>query len=217
MADPSQVDEMVREVRGFAAHMGWRAWTVAELVELGQIAPIEGLRGVTVEVAVGCEPVDLHVSEEGQFVNHVFYRYVRDIEARRAYFATLRAGMIARGEDPDQAGLDPDAPGSVLFKGAAYNWTKTQNGGAEAHIQVCTLLGFVRDRFAPELEVIDETGYFDSGDLAAVERQMATVSRYVRELSRETEPVHGRASASRLEDLLARMRRYTRDARERAN
>jgi hypothetical protein len=48
----------------------------------------------------------------------------------------------------------PEAPGVDLFKkGSRYNWTKTQFAGPKVHIAVCAVLRYVKQRYAPELEV----------------------------------------------------------------
>ena len=50
--------------------------------------------------------------------------------------------------------------------------TKTQGGGAETHIAVCDLLRLAVAHGA-ELEVIDEGGYWETGDREELERRLA--------------------------------------------
>ena len=61
-----------------------------------------------------------------------------------------------------------DAP--TLLGGAIV---KTQFAGAPVHREICELLGGVKQRFAPDLAIDDESGYFATHDEAALQRAFA--------------------------------------------
>lgn len=226
LADPARVDEMVREIQAFAEHMGWRTWSVPELVESGEL-DTDGLRGVSVQVAPGCEPVHFHVDDQGRFVNHTYYALMHDAKKRRWMFAALRSNAaVLRGEaepitfeelDRLSEEEDDDSASGLPFveEGVGYNWTKTQFGGPAAHVQVCTLLRFVRDRFAPDLEVEDDTGYFEHGRLEEVTSEMALVDQTLRLVAGAVDRVSQEGSVSSLQELLDRLQRYVDEARVR--
>ncbi|MBN2091147.1 hypothetical protein JW964_16160 [candidate division KSB1 bacterium] len=51
-----------------------------------------------------------------------------------------------------------------LEKDFAWNFTKTQFGKADSHIATVNLLKYLREKYVPDLEVIDEGGYWETGD-----------------------------------------------------
>jgi hypothetical protein len=68
---------------------------------------------------------------------------------------------------------------SFLEAGSRYNWTKTQFAGASVHAAVCAILRYVKQRYATDLEVTDDSGYFLDEDYQKLEAQLAYVDRLV--------------------------------------
>jgi hypothetical protein len=60
-----------------------------------------------------------------------------------------------------------------------YNWTKTQFAGAMVHAAVCAVLRLIKVRYAPDLEVTDDSGYFNDHDYAKLEAQLAEVNSLI--------------------------------------
>src|SRR4051812_34417012 len=137
LCDPSRVAELVTDVKAFAALVGWRCMTMAELVAAG-VVNITGLSGVTLYPPAACEPIHLHVDRDGSFVNHFYY----------ALYADPQKVAMVRAATSDAATL------------TRSSWTKTQFAGAEVHAAVCVVLRHVKRRYAPDLEVHDDSGYF---------------------------------------------------------
>jgi hypothetical protein len=210
LSDPGRVDEMVHEVQAFASHMGWRTWTVAELVAEGHIKGT-ALRGITVSVDPECEAVHFHIDDQGRFVNHSYYAYAHDAEAR-AMFVEAMQNMAAFM--PASAGLPGTGLDAFLAEGVTYNWTKTQHGGPAAHVQACTVIRFVRDRFAPELEVTDDTGYFEHGRLEELEAQMAQIDQALHLARRAVERISQEGGSSDLQGLIERLQHYMDEERD---
>jgi hypothetical protein len=68
---------------------------------------------------------------------------------------------------------------SFIENGRRYNWTKTQHAGADVHIAVCEMSRHVKERYAPDLEVTDDSGYFEDGDRDKLLGQLGYVDRLV--------------------------------------
>lgn len=220
LAEPERVDEMVRAVASLVEQKGWRKQSVAELMALGHIKA-EGLRGITVSVASRCEPVHLHVDGEGRFVDYMFYSCMHDPATRARVLQLMRGSQpIILGRLPDDVSLPespPDDPDVFIREGLSHNWTKTQHGGVDAHVDVCTLLRFVRDRFAPTLEVDDPTGYFESGDPEEVIRQMEETNQAIRATTRAIERMRKEGGVTSIEAFLSTLMRYIGEERAQKN
>jgi hypothetical protein len=210
LSDPGRVDEMVREVQALAAHMRWRTWTVAELEAQGHIKAT-GLRGVTVSVALQCEPVHFHVDGEGRFVNHSYYSYIHSAEEREMFVEAMRHMIGVLPASTKKPGPELDA---FLAEGVGYNWTKTQHGGPAAHVQACNLIRFVRDRFAPALQVMDDTGYFEHGRLEELSSQMGLIDRAIHLARRAAERISQEGEVSSIQGLLDKLQRYMDEERD---
>lgn len=186
MAQPDSIDEMVRDLQAMAERMEWRTWTMDELTQSGHVQTPD-LRGITIAVHPKCEPVHLHIDSAGQFVNHRYYTLANDEAARAEFCELMSSGRLpqAVGDEsapaPSPASDDGAAKdlffGTLIHEGMSHNWSKTQFGGVEAHIQTCALLRHVRDHYAPALEVTDDTGFFKHGRREALEQDMGYIDR----------------------------------------
>ncbi len=225
IADPSRIDELIRQTQAFAEHMGWKTWTVPEMFDEGHIKRVEGLRGITVQISPQCEALHLHFDSEGRFVNHFYYVCVHDFEERKKFFDAIRASPnFVQGDGGDKDGkVDADDPLNYEFHpnfiedALYYNRIKTQHGGVEVHVQACAQLRFVRDNFAPDIEISDDTGYFDTGNLDEVKSQMAIVSGIIQNIAQATERMNADGGFSSIEDLVQKLGRYMAEVRGPAN
>jgi hypothetical protein len=204
LSDPGRVDEMVRDIQAFADHMKWRTWTVADLVAQGHIRDT-GLRGITVSVHSKSQALHFHIDSQGRFVNHSYHAAIHNAEDRRLFIEAMlnsRNYIPASTETPE-----PDLD-EFFDKGVTYNWTKTQFGGPAAHVQACTLIRFVRDRFAPELYVKDDTGYFEHGRLEELTAKMGQVEQVIHLVQRAAERIQDEGGVSDLKGLLEKLQHY---------
>jgi hypothetical protein len=211
LADPGRVDEMVREIQGFAAHMQWKTWTAAELVAQGLIKDT-GLRGVRVDIHPRCGLLDflVDVDDAGRIVNHRFHECVHDREERAEFVLMLQHIIGFLPASIKRPGPELDA---FLAQGVTYNWAETQGGGPAAHVQACNLVRFVRDRFAPDLQVMDSSGYFDHGSIDQLEGQMADIDRTLHFMRRAADRVCEEGVTS-LDDLLTKLQRFMNEDRD---
>jgi hypothetical protein len=203
LADPGRVDEMVRDIQGFAAHMSWRTWTAADLVAQ-ELIKDTGLRGVRVEIHPRCEELNFLVDDAGRFVNHRYHACVHDPEERADFVLMLQHTIGLLPASAKRPGPQLDA---FLAEGVTYNWAQTQGGGPAAHVQACNLVRFVRDRFAPALQVMDSSGYFDHGRLDRLEGQMGEIDRTIHLMRRAADRACEEGVTS-LDDLLAKLQRF---------
>lgn len=82
----------------------------------------------------------------------------------------------------------------TLEKKTAWVSMKTQFAGPDTHIWVTGLLKYVKKRYISNLEVSDESGYWDTGDRQKLESDMALLDGKLERLS-------SAVSAGRLGDL----------------
>ena len=192
LRDPAVVPELVSDLKSRAGAAGWPCKTMDELVAEGRVA-CSGLQGITLYPHSQCEPVHFHFDDEGTFVNHTYFSLLHDPEKAAIFMEALAESAalsrrLTSGTTDEEvhrgSGLGvsvaatPDAPGLAFFKeGSRYNWTKTQFAGAKVHIAVCGLLRHVKDRYAPDLEVTDDSKYFEGGDYSRLEADLAYVDR----------------------------------------
>ncbi len=210
LSDPGRVDEMVREIQAFAGHMNWRTWTVAEMVAQGHIKDTD-LRGITVSVDPKCEAVHFHLDGQGRFVNHSYYSYIHNAEEREMFFEAMQNMVGFMPASTKKPGPELD---TFLAEGVTYNWTKTQHGGPAAHVQACTLIRFVRERFAPELEVTDDTGYFEHGRLEELTAQMGQIEQAIHLVQRAAERISQEGGVSDVPALIEKLQHYMDEERD---
>jgi hypothetical protein len=100
---------------------------------------------------------------------------------------------------------------SFLERGSRYNWTKTQFAGAKVHAAVCAILRYVKQRYATDLEVTDDSGYFIDDDYEKLEAQLAYVDRLVSATRAAARPPAGPLTldgfVDRINEELAQARR----------
>jgi hypothetical protein len=197
LSSPSLVPELVADVRARAEAAGWRYQEMAELLAEGRVK-CSGLSGISLYPHPECEPVRFHLDAEGVFVNHFYQsllspdsevaRMMREALAESAALTRSIAaeGLEKKGKPKKKAGglhlevaaLPADAgSSSFLEQGRRYNWTKTQFAGPDVHIAVCELLRHVKERYAPDLQIVDDSGYYDHRDRDKLLGQLAYVDR----------------------------------------
>jgi hypothetical protein len=195
LRSPDLVPELIADLRARAEAAGWGYMEMEELVREGRVS-CEGLQGLSLFPHRECEPLRLHFDEEGVFVNHA-YQSMRQPGSKMGQMmrdalvesASLSRKLAAQAKDDAPKGAGPSVSvvalpedfGSSKFveEGRRYNWTKTQFAGPDVHIAVCAVLRHVKERYAPDLEIVDDTGYFDHGDRDKLCGQMGVVERLV--------------------------------------
>jgi hypothetical protein len=216
LRDTTLVPELVTDLTTRAKSAGWLSKSMPELVTEGRVT-CDGLEGITLYPHRECEPLHFHVDRDGTFVNHTYYSLLTDTKkadmirealaqsmaltrglTRSARKKAARAPARGAGAVPHVSigapGL-PEAPGVDFFKeGSLYNWTKTQFAGPKVHVAVCAILRYVKERYAPDLDVKDDSGYFAEGDYEKLEAQLAYADRIT---SLTSEAIQAAAASSK--------------------
>ncbi|AUX26672.1 hypothetical protein SOCEGT47_072420 [Sorangium cellulosum] len=229
LRDPALVPELVGDLAAKAESAGWLSKTMKELVAEKRVT-CSGLEGITLYPHRECEPLHFHFDEEGTFTNHYYHALLSDTEMANMMREALAESAaltrnLARSTQSSQAGAGPritvpdlpEAPGVEFFKqGSRYNWTKTQFAGPKVHVAVCAILRYVKERYAPDLEVKDDSGYFASGDYAKLEAGLAHVERLA---SITTDAIQAAATSSKgpmtLDEFVNRINEEIAEARNR--
>jgi len=199
LREPALVPEFICDLKAKAKAVGWPCKTMEELVA-EELVTCSGLEGITLYPHPECEPLHFHFDREGIFVNYSCYSFLEDspkgamfrkaLEDSMAFTHRLNeAAQVKAGRrGPAKGGGSglhvsigipgmPEKPSDAfLEQGRRYNFTKTQFAGAKVHTAVCAILDYVKQRYAPELEIKDDSGYFVDRDYAKLETQLAHVS-----------------------------------------
>lgn len=191
-----RISDFIGDLKARAEAVGWPCKTMNELIA-EQIVQCAGLEGITLYPHRACEPLHFHFDREGTFVNHFYYTLLVDPKHAAMVREALAESMALterlmggsqkkarrRGRaNPGDGGLHVSVPdlaessGNDFFEGGlSYNWTKTQFAGAKVHVAVCAILRYVQQRYAPALEINDDSGYFVDGDYEKLETALAHV------------------------------------------
>ena len=70
-----------------------------------------------------------------------------------------------------------------------WMFIKTQFAGPEAHVAVVELLRYLKGKYIHDLEVRDETGYWETNDFHAIEQQMNIINRGIDAIANRLETV----------------------------
>jgi hypothetical protein len=220
LRDPSLVPELAADLTARAQSVGWLCKTMEEMIAEGRVkAP--GLEGISLYPHRESEPLHFHFDQEGTFTNHTYHAVLSDPEfARMMMEALAESAALTRGvkhyapKEGADAGLRltigvpgmPAKPGRDFFKeGSRYNWTKTQWAGPKVHIAVCAMLRYVKERYAPELVIRDDSGYFQDGDEGKLAAQMAYVERLVSVTSKAVETMASEGGVHSLDAFVERL------------
>jgi hypothetical protein len=217
LRDPGLVPALVADLKSKAESAGWLFKTMDELVAEGRVS-CTGLEGITLYPHPECEPLQFHFDREGVFTNHHYYMLLGDSEKASMFrdgFARSAAltRELAQGARKKAArkgrskgdGGQPQISASILDismaldpefikQGCRYNWTKTQFAGPKVHAAVCAILRYVKEIYAPELEIKDDSGYFVHGDEERLEAEMGYQDRI---MSLAVEAIQDAAASSK--------------------
>lgn len=220
LRDPSVVSEFVSDLTAKAQSVGWLCKTMEEMLAEGRVK-CPGLEGISLYPHPESEPLHFHFDREGTFTNHTYYAVLNDAEfARMMMEALAESAALTRGmkqyapKEGTDAGLRvavgapgvPEAPKKNFFEeGSRYNWTKTQWAGPKVHIAVCATLRYVKERYAPDLVIRDDSGYFESGDEGKLAAEMAYVERLVSVTSQAVKTMASEGGVHSLDAFVERL------------
>lgn len=182
LRDPGLVPQLVEDLAERARAAGWGTRDMATLRAEGRVK-CDGLTGITLYPHPRCEALDLHFDDAGNFINHTFYGLLGDQEfAGMILDALSRSAALMQGriEEPADPLPQPGPAARALFtEGSRHNWVQTQAAGPEVHAAVCELLWHVQQRYAPDLEIRDDSGFFEDRDLEKLAATMGQIDQMI--------------------------------------
>jgi hypothetical protein len=165
LRDPGQIDAMIDEVRALVEPWGW------------ELRPCEiASRRVRITALAGGAHAGRAVAGRllGEFRARGFVLFPHFACDPMPFLVETHSGLLVD--------LEPPAEGSEIQAGASV---KTQFAPTEVHERVSRLLYEIRERFIQDLDVVDEGGYFRTGDLEGLEEARRAVERQIAERATE--------------------------------
>lgn len=141
--NPEAVREIQDEFREIAQVSGWTHEMVDHVfTQEGELPAARlTLRGIRVTMNKTTTPLQLTFDKDG-YLSHIYYE---------------------KGAPVSSLPVPPPLPGRQLLH-QVHTSTGIRTGDAQSHITVVKLLDYVKKRYVPNLEVIDNTGYWYSRD-----------------------------------------------------
>lgn len=155
LAAPDSIYQLIEEVSDIAQTMGWKYKCMNEDWSAPPSARLESSREPGIRITGNCALKGIH------FQPH------EHCEPVWLYFNAQ--GILT---SPFQVALDAEE-GYPMRK--TWLFTKTQFGGIETHITVVKLLQYLKQKYLPDLEVEDESGYWYTGDIAELKKRFHMV------------------------------------------
>jgi hypothetical protein len=144
--DQDSILEIQEEFREIAQVSGWPHEIVDQnFIQEGESSPVRlTLKGVRIVLGKNPAPLQLTFDKDG-YLSHIYH----EAPARE---------NVPRGSTRGA----PPAARPILHQ--VHTSTSLRAGDAPAHITLVKLLDYLKKRYVPNLEVIDNTGYWYSRD-----------------------------------------------------
>lgn len=217
--DTTQLDNLVADVRLFCQHAGWEFDEVAE--------PISGVALTTPEEFMGGAEREEKKEKKKDSIppekwpeEETFREGGMTIwfDAKTAILLeeSMR-GVIVHPTGTDSLRLTFDSRGRLCkYDAIPQEWVKGQlkdqkhyfclplfcktTGETDQHGAICVLLRMLRDKYIKTLDVSDETGYFESGDLRKLQDGHAMMAGLVGMMRKSPELLKGVMKAAGLDE-----------------
>ncbi len=140
------IREIQEELREIAQVSGWSHEMVDHVfTHEGEVpAPRLSLRGIRVTLNKTTSPLQLTFDKDG-YLSHIYYE-----------------------KTPADIHQKGTTPGARQLLHQIHTSTSIRNADATSHMTLVKLLDYVKKRYVPNLEVIDNTGYWYSRDEAVL-------------------------------------------------
>ncbi len=105
---------------------------------------------------------------------------------------------VAKGSEPVMFFFNNEGilrgPFSDYWKEEPLPWlfVKTQFAGPEAHVVLCTLLKYLFDKYFDQYEVVDEGGYWHTGNAAGLAEKMGMINSALDKIEHTVEDLKDR-------------------------
>ncbi len=140
--------------------------------------------------------------------------------------ARLKGVILNVHEDCESLSLCFDASGAITSllnvalnaeegypSGPQWLSVKTQFAGPEVHVAVVKLLRYLKSKYLHDLEVNDESGYWETDDYGAVVENIDLINRGIAAITRRLEAARPEST----DDIIAQIEKALRDMQDREN
>lgn len=191
LTDKKQIYPLMDELEDIARSMQWTCrrfdedWSRTPDARLSHEVPGQ----ISIEGEAGLKGVMLDLHEQCESLWLCF-------NASGALTSVLQVALLA-----DEG--YPSAPGWLSVK--------TQFAGADIHIAIVKLLRYLKGKYLHDLEVEDESGYWQNGKREAVTQQINLIGQGLRAIEEELESADPKGEAdivARIEQALRRMQKW---------
>jgi hypothetical protein len=161
---PELLSELQEEFGEFAQVSGWSHEIVDHVFprEDGEEGARQTLRGIRIQLTPSDGPVRFTFDQEG-YLSHLYY----EAEAPAPVSMERPLGRLTHRE----------APGFGRVLHHVHTHTTFRSKDPRAHLTLVKLLDHLGNKYVPNLEVIDNTGYWTSRDEKALEfRPLVTLA-----------------------------------------
>ena len=195
--DPRRLPALCDELDGVAQAMGWTSTRIDD----DYVAPVDA----RLKHASGCSNIEGNIGLKGIVLSPT------------------------DGSEPlwfcfDHAGRLRSLLGQVLILDgtlkSAESWasTKTQFSSPERHIWLVGLLRYVKKHFVSNLEVHDDGGYWDTGDLTELRRRMDLINGKIADMAAAlSSPRFAKLTGQSNEEIVATIENLVRELPEKTD
>ena len=197
LREPARIDELTREISDIAAGMQWPYHLYEEDWDFETAGP-------------EARPADLSAVAAGGLKG---VHFVPHLQCEPVWFCFDRHGRLS---SPALLSL-MSVPDTGLRKDWDWVFTKTQFAGPDMHMWLVSLLRYLFEKYLADYDVLDEGGYWHTGDEKALREHFRRINEGIDRLDHHLESVRvepdlsPKELARRLEDILGRLTRPEQD------
>jgi hypothetical protein len=219
LADVSCAPKLEQDLIAMCREMGWRYCVLRDAIAKGPV-PVD-VRGLTFGLHPRCDLLHFPITREGRFVDLRLYGPTYARIAVRSLSEEQRAlGMTALRAFNDAQRLQIAAATADALecdRCVGEIVVKTDRAGSETHVAVCRVLEYVKRRYAPNLEVRDDTKYFVHKDRKRLDAAMAHIDAILRHVHHAVHRLSEAAKKSEtdvstVDDVVRKLARYIADS-----
>jgi hypothetical protein len=207
---PSVLPALIQEMQALSDEANWSATKIGpDLFHLPNRPPMQA-EGLLVTIHPEIEPLNLVFNQEGRLVSFLFL-IANAVEPGKLNEAKAEEKFEVIVVDSDGHESKIHEGNSKYFQyGLWHASTKTQFAGPAAHITLCKLLRYLRSKYFKRLDVNDEGGYWETGEVEQLIERMNIINFAIDRFSELLQSQTGESNSGErtTESLLADLRRF---------
>lgn len=202
---------LLEELQDLANEADWSITSIEpDIFHLPGRSPMQA-EGLLVQVHPEAEPLNMIFNREGKLVNFL-YLVANAIDPNKPQ--ETKDIKIYVQDVNGELRESVDALKDYEKYGLWYSSTKTQFAGPLAHITLCKLLRYLKTKYFKHLEVNDEGGYWETGEVEQLVERLNIIDFAINQLSDFFESYDVQSSSleeSNIDDLLADLKGFLRE------